>query len=90
MLQAGLLDEAKQLVPFKHLKALNTVGYSELFDFFDGLTSYEKSVELIKQHTRNYAKRQLTWLRRYDDLIILDPLSETSLLDQTLNSLKKF
>lgn len=90
MLQAGLLDEAKQLVPFKHLKALNTVGYSELFDFFDGLTSYEKSVELIKQHTRNYAKRQLTWLRRYDDLIVLDPLSETSLLDQTLNSLKKF
>ena len=90
MLQAGLLDEAKELVPFKHLKALNTVGYSELFDFFDGLTSYEKAVELIKQHTRNYAKRQLTWLRRYDDLIVLAPLSETSLLDQTLNSLKKF
>lgn len=90
MIQSGLLDEAKELNPFKDLKALNTVGYSEFFDFFDGLSSYESAVELIKQHTRNYAKRQLTWLRRYDDLIVLNPLSETSILNQTLNSLKKF
>lgn len=89
MLQAGLLDEAKELYRFKELKALNTVGYAELFDFFDGLISYEKAIELIKQHTRNYAKRQLTWLRRYDDLVALDPYSEISLLDQVLNSLKK-
>jgi len=89
MLQSGLVEEAKELYQYRALKALNTVGYAELFDFFDGLTSYEKAVELIKQHTRNYAKRQLTWLRRYDDLIILDPLRETSLLNQSLNAFKK-
>ena len=90
MLQAGLLEEAKELHPYKDLKALNTVGYSELFDFFDGITPLDKATELIKQHTRNYAKRQLTWLRRYVDLIVLDPLGETSLLDQALSSIKKF
>ena len=64
MLEQGLVDEAKAMLPFKATYALQTVGYKELFDYFDGFISHEKAVELIKQHTRNYAKKQLTWLRK--------------------------
>jgi tRNA dimethylallyltransferase len=64
MMGAGLLEEANSLYPYKHLKALQTVGYQELFDHFDGKYSLEEAVEKIKQHTRNYAKRQLTWFRK--------------------------
>jgi tRNA dimethylallyltransferase len=63
MLQDGLLDEAKKLYPFKHLNALNTVGYKELFEHFDGKISLEQAIIDIKTHSRRYAKRQLTWLR---------------------------
>jgi len=58
------VDEAKSLIPYRHLNALNTVGYSELFDYFDGKTDLDKAIDLIKQHTRNFAKRQLTWFRK--------------------------
>lgn len=64
MMAEGLLEEARGLLPFRHLNALNTVGYKELFAHFDGTCSLGEAVALIKQHTRNYAKRQLTWLRR--------------------------
>lgn len=64
MMKAGLLDEAKSLLPFRNLNALNTVGYKELFEHFDGKLSLETAIEKIKQHTRNYAKRQLTWYRK--------------------------
>lgn len=64
MMENGLLEEAKSLLPYKHLHALQTVGYAELFDHLDGKISLDKAVELIKQHTRQYAKRQLTWFRK--------------------------
>jgi tRNA dimethylallyltransferase len=64
MMEAGLPEEAKKLYPEKSLKALQTVGYQELFDHFDGKYSLDEAVEKIKQHTRNYAKRQLTWFRK--------------------------
>lgn len=64
MEEAGLKEEVRDLIPYKHLNALQTVGYSELFDFFDGKISEEKAVDLIKQHTRNYAKRQVTWFKK--------------------------
>ena len=64
MLQQGLLAEAEALLSFRHLNALNTVGYAELFDYFDGKTSLEKAIEMIKQNTRRFAKRQLTWFRK--------------------------
>lgn len=67
MMKDGFLEEAKQLLPFRHLNALNTVGYKELFDYLDGKTSLEKAVEQIQQHTRNYAKRQITWFRNQDE-----------------------
>lgn len=64
MMQHGLLEEARQLFPYKHLNALQTVGYKELFDFFEGKVSLEKAVDDIKKHTRHYAKRQLTWFSK--------------------------
>lgn len=64
MMRQGLLEEAKSLYPKRHLNALNTVGYKELFEYFDGKCTLEESVEQIKIHTRQYAKRQMTWLRK--------------------------
>jgi tRNA dimethylallyltransferase len=63
MLAMGLEDEARTVHDYKDLNALNTVGYKEMFSYFDGEWTYEHTVEKIKQHTRNYAKRQLTWFR---------------------------
>jgi len=65
MMQEGLLEEAKALLPHQHLNALQTVGYRELFAHLNGEHSLEKAIELIKQNTRRFAKRQLTWLKRY-------------------------
>ena len=64
MMEQGLLGEAKALYPKRHLNALNTVGYKELFDYFDGHCTLDDAVEQIKIHTRQYAKRQMTWLRK--------------------------
>lgn len=64
MMRRGLLEEAHALLTHRDRNALNTVGYKELFLHFDGKLSLEEAVALIKQHSRNYAKRQLTWLRR--------------------------
>lgn len=64
MMKNGLLNEAKSLESLKDLQPLNTVGYSELFDHFEGKTTLEEATELIKRNTRRYAKRQLTWFRR--------------------------
>lgn len=64
MMQQGLLNEVKSLLPYKHLNALQTVGYKELFDYLDNKTDLSTAVELIKQNTRRFAKRQLTWFRK--------------------------
>ncbi len=64
MVEQGLLDEAKALYPKRDLNALNTVGYKELFAYFDGSSTFKEAVEQIKIHTRQYAKRQMTWLRK--------------------------
>jgi len=64
MMEQGLLAEAKALYPKRHLNALNAVGYKELFAYFDGQCTLEEAVEQIKIHTRQYAKRQMTWLRK--------------------------
>ncbi|NBB89084.1 MAG: tRNA (adenosine(37)-N6)-dimethylallyltransferase MiaA [Bacteroidetes bacterium] len=67
MIDSGLQAEARALYPYRHLKACDTVGYKEWFQHFDGEWSREKTIEKIKQHTRNYAKRQLTWFRKEAD-----------------------
>lgn len=64
MMQQGLLEEAQALYPQRHLNALNTVGYKELFAYLDGQSTLQEAIEQIKTHTRQYAKRQMTWLRK--------------------------
>lgn len=64
MIATGLIEEAKSLLPYRHLNALNTVGYKELFRYFDGSCILEQAIEDIKTNTRRYAKRQLTWLKK--------------------------
>ena len=71
MQQCGLEKEAIELIKFKNLNALQTVGYRELFDYFDGKISREKAFELIKQNSRNYAKRQLTWFKKDEEIVWL-------------------
>jgi tRNA dimethylallyltransferase len=67
MIAAGLEDEAKAVIKWRHLTTMNTVGYKELFEFFDGKTNRTDAIAAIKQNTRRYAKRQLTWLRRHPE-----------------------
>ncbi|NVK63874.1 MAG: tRNA (adenosine(37)-N6)-dimethylallyltransferase MiaA [Flavobacteriales bacterium] len=64
MMEAGLLDEVKSVIPYRHLSSMNTVGYKELFQYFDGTNSLQEAVDQIKQNSRRYAKRQITWLKR--------------------------
>ena len=64
MMETGLLSEARNFIAYKNLNALQTVGYRELFDHFENKYSLERAVELIKQNTRHYAKRQLTWFKK--------------------------
>ena len=67
MMKQGLLNEVKSLIQYKGLNALKTVGYKELFDHIDGSYTLEEAVNKIKQHTRNYAKRQITWFKNQDE-----------------------
>jgi tRNA dimethylallyltransferase len=68
MISMGLEDEARQLYSFRNLNAMNSVGYREFFDFFDGKISREKAIELIKRNSRRYAKRQITWWGKDKDI----------------------
>lgn len=68
MMMGGLLSEVESLLPFKNVPALQTVGYQELIDCLEGKMTYDTAVEKIKQHTRNYAKRQLTWFKKDTDI----------------------
>lgn len=84
MFQLGLLAEAQRLMPFKDLKPLQTVGYSEMFEYFEGKYSLDEATEKIKQHSRNFAKRQLTWYNKKPDFRWFKPseLGAKSVLDQ--------
>ena len=68
MIAEGLEQEARTMLPHRNLNALQTVGYSEMFDYFDGTISCEEAIELIKRNSRRYAKRQMTWFRRDKDI----------------------
>lgn len=68
MVEQGLIEEVRSLSSHRQLNALNTVGYSELFDYFDGITDLDTAISLIKQNTRRFAKRQLTWFRKDKDM----------------------
>jgi len=73
MIADGLIQEASTLQSYQHLNALQTVGYSELFDYFNGKISKEKAIEMIKQNTRHYAKRQLTWFKKDEEMTWFPP-----------------
>ncbi len=77
MLEAGLEAEARAVYPHKHLNSLNTVGYKELFPYFDGEYSRDEAVRLIKQDSRHYAKRQLTWFNRDTEIHWFNPAQTT-------------
>ena len=64
MIEAGLIEEARKLYPLRNLNALNTVGYKELFNYFDGEWSLEFAISEIKKNTRRFSKRQLTWFKK--------------------------
>jgi tRNA dimethylallyltransferase len=81
MISDGLLAEVVSVAAFRQNQALQTVGYRELFDYLDEKVSFEDAVLKIEQHTRNYAKRQLTWFRKYSDMIWLQPGCESELIE---------
>lgn len=81
MMEAGLLEEVKRLMPYRQYNALNTVGYSEIFDYLDGKTNLATAVAMIKQNTRRFAKRQLTWFRRDEDTVWFEPNQLEEILD---------
>ena len=72
MIENGQLEEAKRLYEFKHLNALNTVGYKELFKYFDGEWTLEFAISEIKKNTRRFAKRQLTWFKKNEEIMWFD------------------
>ena len=80
MLADGLEAEARALYPYRSLNALQTVGYREFFDYFDGRTSYDEAVELIKRNSRRYAKRQLTWFRRDAEIRWFSPWDDAAII----------
>ena len=81
MMTCGLLEEASELLPYRHLNALNTVGYKELFDHFDGLIPLNQAVENIKTNTRRYAKRQLTWFKKMQKIQWFQPEQKNEILE---------
>ena len=85
MMNDGLLDEARALYPKKELNALNTVGYKELFDYLDGRWPLEEAVERIKGNTRRYARKQLTWYKKDEQIRWFHPDDKQSIIDYIIN-----
>ena len=88
MLTSGLLEEVKSVYHLAHLQTLNTVGYSELFRFLRGEISFETAILLIKQNARRFAKRQITWFRRYENAFWLTHTELDLQVEEVLKSLK--
>ncbi|WP_394371925.1 tRNA (adenosine(37)-N6)-dimethylallyltransferase MiaA [Neotamlana laminarinivorans] len=86
MVNQGLLDEVKNLIPFKHLNALNTVGYKEVFNYFNGTWELDFAVSEIKKNTRRFAKRQLTWFKRNENTLWFDYKTELTDIIKTINT----
>ena len=89
MMEQGLLDEAKRLLPMRQFNALNTVGYKEMFAYLDGKWSLPEAVERVKGNTRRYARKQLTWFKRDPQMEWLSPDDEQAVLDVLAKKRKK-
>jgi tRNA dimethylallyltransferase len=85
MIAAGLEAEARTLLPYRDRPALRTVGYEEWFDFFDGKISRAEAIDKIKQHSRNYAKRQATWFRKHGEWTVFEPGDWERILSSVTN-----
>lgn len=83
MMEQGLLLEVQGLMPYRHLNALQTVGYTELFDHLDGKHRLQEAVMLIKKNTRHYAKRQMTWFRRDPNIKWFSPYNFHEIIDHS-------
>ncbi len=81
MMEQGLLDEAKALYPKRELNALNTVGYKEMFAFFDGIWSLQEAIERLKGNTRRYARKQLTWFKKDPDIMWFSPTEKEKIIN---------
>ena len=88
MMEEGLLKEAKEVYPLRQLNALKTVGYREMFDYIDGNCSLEKAVDKIKQNSRHYAKRQLTWFRRDEAMKWFHPSQLKEIIEYVSQQIK--
>ncbi|WP_445717790.1 tRNA (adenosine(37)-N6)-dimethylallyltransferase MiaA [Flavobacterium sp.] len=86
MMSEGLLAEAETLYPNKHLNALQTVGYRELFDYFDKKTSLDFAIEQIKMNTRRFAKRQITWFKRTENVNWFEYLADRNKIINSVNN----
>jgi len=80
MMAAGLLEEARKVYPFRHLNSLNTVGYKELFQYFDGHWTLDFAVEKIKQNSRIYSRKQMTWFKRDENITWVHPEAKQKLM----------
>ncbi|MDO7745037.1 MAG: tRNA (adenosine(37)-N6)-dimethylallyltransferase MiaA [Pedobacter sp.] len=89
MMKNGLLKEVQQLTPYRDLNALKTVGYSELFNYLDGTITLEEAINKIKQNTRRFAKRQLTWFRKDDQIHWFEPNEDLAVINYLENTLKQ-
>ncbi len=88
MIEKGLVEEARALYPNRALNSLQTVGYSEVFDYFENKTDLPTAIEKIKQHSRNYAKRQLTWFRRDIEIRWFEPTDVQGAIDYVNHNMK--
>lgn len=89
MMTDGLLEEARKVYPFRHLNSLNTVGYKELFKYFDGEWSFDLAIEKIKRNSRVYARKQMTWFKRDGEIEWFHPEQETEIInfiEETISS----
>lgn len=87
MVDAGLIEEAKKFHKFKHHNSLNTVGYKELFEHFDGIHDLQTAIELVKRNSRRYARRQLTWFGKYSDNEWFEPNEQQKIISHIENSI---
>ncbi len=89
MIEEGLIEEARNLIGYRNLPALNTLGYKELFAFFDGKITFDTAVNLIKRNSRRYARKQISWWLRDNEIKWFNPAEKDELLKYIDNEIKK-
>ena len=94
MIHLGLIQEVNYLynelkLDYNKHQSMKGIGYKEVIDYFQGKYSLEECIELIKKHTRNYAKRQMTWFKRNENIIWYNPLENSNIVSEIVNILKK-